>query len=265
MAAVCVVLLRAPSASEKDKYHRELMSKGYVPYSIPVLSFEFENLDRLAETLHQPQSHGGMIITSPRSVEAIELSISKYIPKEKWLEVLQKQWQDLHLFAIGDATSTAMKNKLGLQSCGYQSGSAEKLVPIIKQVITAGNQPLLFPCGNLRRETIPQEMKNAGIKLTSVEVYKTIPNPEIQSALQEHIKTKGLPDVIVFFSPSGLEFTIDFIKDIMGDLSTIKLVAIGNTTSQALHNKGLSVAGVAEKPNPESLCQCIQKCCPTSG
>lgn len=33
---------------------------------------------------------------------------------------------------------------------------------------------------------------SVGIKLTSVEVYKTLPNPEIRPALEEHIKTKVL-------------------------------------------------------------------------
>jgi len=30
-------------------------------------------------------------------------------------------------------------------------------------VISSNNKPLLFPCGNLRKETIPLEMEKAGI------------------------------------------------------------------------------------------------------
>ena len=43
-------------------------------------------------------------------------------------------------------------------------------------VVSPGGKPLFFPCGNLRRETIPQEMANAGMSFIEHPEYCYIPS-----------------------------------------------------------------------------------------
>ena len=41
---------------------QELQGCGYVPVSIPVLSFQFDNQKELAEKMQAPESHGGRVL-----------------------------------------------------------------------------------------------------------------------------------------------------------------------------------------------------------
>ncbi|EDO43184.1 predicted protein [Nematostella vectensis] len=238
MATECpsVLLLRSSSDDPKqDRYHMELRSHGFQCTSIPVLSFEFENLDKLEKMLSEPTEYGGIILTSARGVEAMEKCIEEKI-------------------------SLSAKKKLGLESVGHQAGSAEMLAPMILEGAHPQTKPFLFPCGNLRKETIPTEMQNAGVPLKGLQVYKTCKHTELAQNLTSHVEEKGVPSVIVFFSPSGVQFVLSLLTEIFGDFSALKLVAIGATTSAAMIKHGLSVAAVAKQPSPKSLAECISQC-----
>ena len=45
-----------------SKYVQELQDHGYVPVSIPVLSFHFDNLKELAQKMQEPECHRGRIV-----------------------------------------------------------------------------------------------------------------------------------------------------------------------------------------------------------
>ncbi|XP_032240737.1 uroporphyrinogen-III synthase [Nematostella vectensis] len=263
MATECpsVLLLRSSSDDPKqDRYHMELRSHGFQCTSIPVLSFEFENLDKLEKMLSEPTEYGGIILTSARGVEAMEKCIEEKISLSVWQESFQFLWQRLPVFVVGPATSQAAKKKLGLESVGHQAGSAEMLAPMILEGAHPQTKPFLFPCGNLRKETIPTEMQNAGVPLKGLQVYKTCKHTELAQNLTSHVEEKGVPSVIVFFSPSGVQFVLSLLTEIFGDFSALKLVAIGATTSAAMIKHGLSVAAVAKQPSPKSLAECISQC-----
>ncbi|XP_067036847.1 uroporphyrinogen-III synthase-like isoform X4 [Acropora muricata] len=274
-----------------------------------------------------------MVLTSQRAVEAMERCVNDLISREVWKNSLRNDWQDKAIFVVGEATAKAALDKLGLESTGHEAGSAEALVPVILHcknnclihllpvsiftgalltltckvhllsivvfVISAvrqGHDPLLFPCGNLRRETIPTEMEKAGIPLDSVQVYRTCADLNIEQSLEDLIKkvlilflhciyifsgnsfftqqlqindnrfslgmlsiSQGVPSYAVFFSPSGVNFTAEIVSSFTKWWSKVELVAIGKTTEQAMKNKQWTVTAVADQPNPHALAQCIVK------
>ncbi|XP_075865831.1 uroporphyrinogen-III synthase isoform X2 [Microcebus murinus] len=61
----------------QDPYVRELGLYGLEATLIPVLSFEFLSLPSFSEKLSHPEGYGGLIFTSPRAVEAVELCLEK--------------------------------------------------------------------------------------------------------------------------------------------------------------------------------------------
>ncbi|XP_068746802.1 uroporphyrinogen-III synthase-like isoform X1 [Montipora capricornis] len=253
-----VVLFRSPSPiPQEDDYHKVLLGNGMKPISIPVLSFKFNNLHELAQKLQEPCKYGGMVLTSQRAVEAIECSVNEFISKEVWKNSIANVWQQRAIFVVGKASAKAATEKLGLQSTGQEAGSAEALVPIIWQSVKPAGNPLLFPCGNMRRETIPTEMEKAGIPLDSVQVYSTCADLNIKQSLEDLIKVQGTPSYAVFFSPSGVNFTADILSSITEWWNRVKLVAIGKTTAEAMKKKEWTVRAVADQPNPQALAQCI--------
>lgn len=228
-----VLLLKDPKEDEcgQDPYVRELDSCGVSATLIPVLSFEFLSLASLSEKLSQPENYGGLIFTSPRAVEATKLCLEK--------------------------DSKAAVHRLGLDTAGETCGNAERLAEFIctRKLPTL---PLLFPCGNLKREVLPKALRNQGVPLESLTVYRTVPHPAIRSSLHNYYAQQGVPASITFFSPSGLSYSLEYIRELSGEhIDQIQFVAIGPTTAQALAAQGLPVSCTAESPTPQSLARGI--------
>ncbi|XP_026968731.1 uroporphyrinogen-III synthase isoform X6 [Sagmatias obliquidens] len=177
--------------------------------------------------LSHPEGYGGLIFTSPRAVEAVELCLEK----DNKTEV----------------------NKIGLHTEGENCGNAEKLAEYICSRESSA-LPLLFPCGTLKREILPKMLKDKGIPVESLTVYHTIPHPGIQGNLNSYYSQQGIPASITFFSPSGLTHSLKHIQELSGDnIDQIKFVAIGPTTAHALAAQGLPVSCTAESPTPQAL------------
>ncbi|MBZ3869851.1 Uroporphyrinogen-III synthase [Sciurus carolinensis] len=215
----------------QDPYIRELELHGLEATLIPVLSFEFLSLPSFSEKLSHPEHYGGLIFTSPRAVEAVELCLKKDNKTEVWGKSLKEKWNAKTVYVVGNATASLV-NKIGLDVEGENCGNAEKLAEYI--------------CSR-----IPME---------SITVYQTIPHPGIQVNLDSYYSKKGVPASITFFSPSGLTYSLKHIQELSGaSLDQIKFAAIGPTTARALAAQGLPVSCTAESPTPQALAAGIWK------
>nr|XP_037865633.1 uroporphyrinogen-III synthase isoform X2 [Chlorocebus sabaeus] len=199
----------------QDPYIRELGLYGLEATLIPVLSFEFLSLPSFSEKLSHPEDYGGLIFTSPRAVEAAQLCLEKNNKTEVWERSLKEKWNAKSVYVVGNATASLV-SKIGLDTEGETCGNAEKLAEYICSR-ESSPLPLLFPCGNLKREILPKALKDKGIAMESVTVYQTIPHPGIQGNLNSYYSQQGVPASITFFSPSGLTYSLKHIQELSGD------------------------------------------------
>ncbi|XP_055101936.2 uroporphyrinogen-III synthase isoform X3 [Symphalangus syndactylus] len=199
----------------QDPYIRELGLYGLEATLIPVLSFEFLSLPSFSEKLSHPEDYGGLIFTSPRAVEAAELCLEKNNKTEVWERSLKEKWNAKSVYVVGNATASLV-SKIGLDTEGETCGNAEKLAEYICSRESSA-LPLLFPCGNLKREILPKALKDKGIAMESITVYQTIPHPGIQGNLNSYYSQQGVPASITFFSPSGLTYSLKHIQELSGD------------------------------------------------
>ncbi|XP_017799914.1 uroporphyrinogen-III synthase isoform X1 [Papio anubis] len=199
----------------QDPYIRELGLYGLEATLIPVLSFEFLSLSSFSEKLSHPEDYGGLIFTSPRAVEAAQLCLEKNNKTEVWERSLKEKWNAKSVYVVGNATASLV-SKIGLDTEGETCGNAEKLAEYICSRESSA-LPLLFPCGNLKREILPKALKDKGIAMESVTVYQTIPHPGIQGNLNSYYSQQGVPASITFFSPSGLTYSLKHIQELSGD------------------------------------------------
>ncbi|XP_049711595.1 uroporphyrinogen-III synthase isoform X2 [Elephas maximus indicus] len=228
-----VLLLKDPKEDDcgQDPYIRELGLYGLEATLIPVLSFEFLSLPSFSEKLSHPEGYGGLIFTSPRAVEAVELCLEKDSKTEAWEKSLKEKWNAKPVYVVGSATASLVR-KIGLDTEGEKCGNAEKLAEYI--------------CSR-----IPME---------SITVYQKIPHPGIQGNLKSYFSKQGVPASITFFSPSGLAYGLQHIQELSGDhINQIKFAAIGPTTARALVAQGLPVSCTAESPTPGALAAGIRK------
>ena len=140
-----------------------------------------------------------------------------------------------------DVFSIGMKTKDLLTENGFNvvayTGYAADLAEIISLIYS--EESFTFFSGNLRRDVLPNTLKENGIIFNEIEVYETkITSKKI---------TKKL-DGILFFSPSGVEsyFKLNTIKD-------ETCFCIGETTAEALENKKVKTIVIADKPSVENV------------
>ncbi|XP_014212543.1 uroporphyrinogen-III synthase-like [Copidosoma floridanum] len=249
------IILCTSSSSEtdsKESHYKTCLSEINVDCKVlEVLDFEFVNLDELKSRLLDSDSYSGLILTSPRTVIALNLvKTNNQSSFEPWEEKLS--------FCIGPSTEMIAKKQLGLKNVlGTESGNAKNLANfIIKTMTNYLDKPLLLPCSEIAKNTIPKMLSDAGMIVEKLVVYKTKAKDGLEEALH---KTLGkLPDVLVFFSPSVVETMINVLQNAKHVLEKSKIIAIGPVTNEALLNARIRVDGVSEKPEPEALVKVIK-------
>lgn len=232
-----VLLLR--SGDEADPYEEALGAEGFEAASLSVLAFENVNASELRGALEHPNSYDGLIFTSPRAVEAL----GEAMP---WLPAENLLWHGKSVFAVGPRTARELR-RIGFEPEGEESGSAEMLADYIGTKTFA--QPLLFLCGNRRRDLIPARLEATGIPIEELVVYRSRPRSRLDWPDGRQ------PDWAVFFSPSGVE-AVERSRAIQ--LQGVRIAAIGPTTADALRRRGLHVDAVAEEPSPGALALAIR-------
>ena len=249
MSKHSILLLKATSPpTVKDvnpadeEYEKILTELGCTVFFIPILQFDFVNIQTLIQKLSQPDRFSGIILTSPRSVEACQKAFSTF-ENENLLNV----WRETKsCYTVGPATSRKAGQSLLWSPSqirgGDQSGNSQSLAQYIlneyKQVDrnTTTEIILLYPCGNLKRDTLSKELSHSLIKinLDTVTCYNTNPHTQLEKSLKSLSESLDSLDMVVFFSPSGVRFCWHFLQKYYKMLP--KCIAIGPTTMETLRS-----------------------------
>ncbi len=232
-----VILLR--SAEEPDPYLSAFEEAGLRAICEPVLAFAFPNQAALQDRLERRDHYDRLVATSPRVATALDRVFTER-------DDLAQSWQGAPAYAVGPKTAARLR-AVGLDPRGEEAGDAEALANRI--VGDDPSAPLLFLCGNRRRDTLPEGLQVGGVPFEEVVVYET----RARSPLE--VPPPDGPTWLAFFSPSGLEAVgqTDSIE-----LSEYRIAAIGPTTGGALEEAGHVVEAVAAKPSPDGLVSAIQ-------
>ncbi|CAM3600607.1 uroporphyrinogen-III synthase [Flavobacterium chungbukense] len=139
-----------------------------------------------------------------------------------------------NVYCVGLKTKNLLSDN-GFNVVAY-TGYASDLAEIITLIY--GSESFTFFSGNLRRDTLPNALKEAEIKFNEIQVYDTSLQPQ---------KIKTPVDAILFFSPSGVE---SYLKE-----NTIKkeiCFCIGETTAEALSKITKNII-IADQPTVEDV------------
>jgi uroporphyrinogen-III synthase len=164
------------------------------------------------------------IFTSAKAVKAAGKLISTKI-----------SWK---IFCIEPATKILVENYFKNANIAGTATNAEELAD--KIIIDNPVKKVIFFCGNKRRNTLPGKLKNNGIEVEELIVYKTIEKPQLVSKSY---------DGILFFSPSAVRsfFSLNEIK------KSTTLFAIGNTTAAEIKLFAEAKTIITEIPDQEQL------------
>ncbi len=139
--------------------------------------------------------------------------------------------QSKKAFCVGVKSKTVLTDA-GFDVVAY-ADYASDLAEIISLIYA--KESYTFFSGNLRKDSLPLALKDAGIEFNEIEVYET--------QLKPH-KIKETVDAILFFSPSGVE---SYLKE--NNIKKEVCFCIGETTAKALENKHIKNIVIAEYPS----------------
>ena len=247
-----VVLFRSAKEGEEDLYGKTLEYAGFTPFSVPVLDFNFINIDKLHSCLLTSSKYLGIILTSPRAVEACSRALELDNDKSNGSD-----FHDMTCYCVGPATKQCA-NQVGFKSFGHEAGNADKLAEYIIENNTANNtKPFLYPCSNLRRDTLTVKLKAGDFVMEELKVYETLQSKTIDEDLKKLTLVHGTPRFVVYFSPSGVQYTADLYESGILNLNETKIIAIGRTTEAELKEKRMDVAAVAKTPDHNGVTEAL--------
>tara|TARA_B110000444_G_scaffold66880_1_gene62763 strand:+ start:180 stop:839 length:660 start_codon:yes stop_codon:yes gene_type:complete len=147
------------------------------------------------------------------------------------------------VYAAGKKTGKKLE-KLGFS---IRSGKDENALSLAKKIVDDGIKDACFFCGNLRRDDLPDYLKEKNILLKEKVVYETSMTPK---KIEDQ-----LGDAVFFMSPSAVE-SFAIMNQFKSD---INYYSIGSTTSTALKKCGVNFIQSANRASLTSMLEIYSK------
>jgi len=199
--------------------------KGFEAYNIewlqhPFIKFNYKHLPDLQKQIEDVSAP--YIFTSQNA--AIGFEKNAVLSEERKV-----------CFCLNGATQGALENS------GWKVIATANTSEALADKIAQSNiKKAVFCCGNIRMNVIPEKLQQAAIELREFVVYDTFFN---STSIEQQF------DVIVFFSPSGVESF--FVSNSLGN--EVIAFCIGESTAQALSRLWKGKVVTADTPSAKSL------------
>lgn len=150
---------------------------------------------------------------------------------------------DMKYYCISDQTAHYLQKYITIRKRKIFTGTrtAADLIEVLKK---HPDEKYLFPCSNIRKDDIPNFLKENNYQFDEVVLYKTV-----ASDLSDLAEIKY--DIIAFFSPSGINSLFVNFPDFKQE--NTRLAAFGPTTAKAVKERGLILDIEAPLPNAPSM------------
>jgi len=199
--------------------------------AVPVKEFRKQKIDIL--------QHTAIIFTSRHAVD-------HYF--NVCAELKLEMPADMKYFCISDQTSNYLQKYIVIRKRKIFTGlkDTKDLLEIIKK---HKNERFLFPCSDIRKNDIPDFLRENGFNFNEAVIYHTV------AADLADLKNVYY-DVLAFFSPSGVNSL--FVNFPEFKQSNTRIAAFGATTAKAVRDAGLVLDIEAPLPNAPSMTGAIE-------
>ncbi|MEJ0034053.1 MAG: uroporphyrinogen-III synthase [Bacteroidota bacterium] len=198
---------------------------------VPVKEFRKQKVDIL--------QHTAIIFTSRHAVDHFF-----HICQELKLEMPA----DMKYFCISDQTSNYLQKYIVIRKRKIFTGlkDTKDLLEIIKK---HKNEKFLFPCSDIRKNDIPDFLRENGYNFTEAVIYHTVASnlADLKNVYY---------DILAFFSPSGINSL--FVNFPEFKQNNTRIAAFGATTAKAVRDAGLTLDIEAPLPNAPSMTGAIE-------
>jgi len=243
------ILISTVNANKSGEIKRVFESLGATIVDFPMIEIIAADLSSVRPIISRNEDFDWVMFTSTNGASYFYTFLQEIVGYRN----LSKHTK---IGVIGQSTAKVVK-KLDRNPDFVGSGNtAEDLVEelIEKELVT--DQKILLPLGNLAPDTAVTRLSKIA-DVTRVDVYKTVRARHIDQEKIDII-TKGLYDLILFTSPSGVEnFVITMGKENVN--CNLRVASIGQVTTKAAEKQGLKCLITAESSTYEGLSEEIIK------
>jgi uroporphyrinogen-III synthase len=187
--------------------------------------------------------YAAVACTSPRSARA-------FADRLRTLGV--KTMPGTTFWAAGAGTAEALGHGLGevRRPDERAVGDGGAAAALADALIAAGlDGPVLFPCGDMRRDELPTRLRDDGIEVDEVVCYRSVLAGETEAR-----RAAARGQVLVVASPS----VADLLARACPPGMRPAMVAVGPTTAAAARASGWPPARVAARPTAEALAAAVR-------
>jgi uroporphyrinogen-III synthase len=217
---------------------------------IPLMAFapplDWRPVDQALERLHE---FDAVAVTSPRAARAF----AERVETKGLADAFVKRER---LWAGGPATADALGKNMGevrvpLVRRSARMGAAAALAATMIEEGVKG--PVLFPCGDLRRDELPARLKDEGIEVEDVPCYRSVLASEAAARVAAE-----RAQVLLVASPSVADLLARACPPGVRPL----LLAVGPTTAAACRASGWTPSAVSARPDAKGLALAVKTLLP---
>lgn len=217
----------SPYLKLAEKYNLKIDFRPFIQVeAVPVKEFRKQKVEIL--------QHSAVIFTSRHAVDHF-FAICQ--------ELKQEMPPEMKYFCISDQTSNYLQKYIVIRKRKIFSGlkDTKDLLEIIKK---HKNEKFLFPCSDIRKNDIPDFLRENGFNFTEAIMYHTV------AADLSDLKNVYY-DILAFFSPSGINSLFVNFPDFKQN--NTRIAAFGPTTAKAVRDADLILDIEAPLPNAPSM------------
>jgi uroporphyrinogen-III synthase len=222
----------SPYLKLAEKFNLKIDFRPFIQVeAVPVKEFRKQKIDIL--------QHTAIIFTSRHAVDHFF-----HICQELKLEMPA----DMKYFCISDQTSNYLQKYIVIRKRKIFTGlkDTKDLLEIIKK---HKNEKFLFPCSDIRKNDIPDFLRDNTYNFTEAVIYHTVASnlADLKNVYY---------DILAFFSPSGINSL--FVNFPEFTQNNTRIAAFGATTAKAVRDAGLTLDIEAPLPNAPSMTGAIE-------
>lgn len=235
------ILVSQPKPSSEKSPYYEIAEKNNVKIDFrQFIQVEPVDVKEFRKTRINILDHSGVIFTSKTSIDhffriANELRIN--VP------------DTMKYFCTSESVAHYLQKYIVYRKRKIFFGKG-KFQDLLEVLTKHKSEKFLVPLSEQHKKSIPELLNGSGHKFTIAILYKTVSSDLSDLSALNY-------DVLVFFSPSGINSLLDNFPDF--EQANIKIASFGNSTAQAVKDAGLRLDLQAPLPNAPSMTMALDQ------
>jgi uroporphyrinogen III methyltransferase / synthase len=257
LAEITVVITRP--RGQADELRRELEAFGATVVLFPTIEIaapeSYADLDAAVNNL---SNYDWLILTSTNAAEHF---LSRL--EANGLETVELD--NLRLCVVGEATAERMRLAQAHVDVLPTESNAEGVFTALCEYLGGESElnglRFLMPRSAIGRDILPAKLRESGATVKDITAYRTVLPEKPDTARIKTLLQVGAVDCLTFTSPSTFQNLLQILSgaDLPHLLKDAVIACIGETTAQAVRDKGFVPHLISDAPDASSFARNIAK------